>query len=627
MQDPAVGERPHGLNYRPEIDGLRAIAVVAVILNHAGFGWIPGGFLGVDLFFVISGYLITGILAADLAAGDFAFGRFYERRVRRILPALLLVTLLCIPPAVLLMVPDELKSFGQSLVATTLFANNILLWQTTGYFAMPVALKPLMHSWSLGVEEQYYLLAPLLVLLAWRLGGRRGLWTAIALATTASFALCLWQWPRDPDGAYFLLFSRGWELGVGSLAALAGSWPRLRLARLAPVLAMLGLAMALLPLFIFNENMPVPSWPVLLPVIGIALALLFAHAGDPATRLLTLPPLTWIGLVSYSAYLIHQPVFAFTRIMSLEQPSSALLALLIPPILLCAWLSWRFVEQPFRDRRRIATRTMLAICGAAALVAVATGAAFHFTSGLLYRWPELVEDGGSARGATIAYNMAAEVFRKNPLPETPDGRTRVLVIGDSFARDFINMGLESGGLDPSHHIINLTHTNICKPERRGRGFTKLVKRADFVVVADRLRDEVLPCVTNTIAWLRGNSSAKIIIIGRKSFGWNNNAVMLLDPSIRYAWRTRPTDDAVAVNEQAKRLFPPELFVDALGPISDREGRVPIFTPDHKFISYDREHLTRAGAAWLGGILFRNPALRALHEGVQPTPRTTPPTAS
>lgn len=611
MNDAAAAAPPPGKRYRTEIDGLRAIAVLAVILHHTGLGWLPGGFLGVDLFFVISGYLITGILLADLEQSRFSATRFYERRIRRILPALLVTMALCVPVAMLVMIPDDLQSFGQSLVATAAFANNLLLYLSGGYFTEPMALKPLMHSWSLGVEEQYYLAVPLLMLALWRVGGRRAVWIGIAVVTIVSFFAFLRLGRIDPRASYFLLFGRGWELGAGALALLAE--PRLRAlaGRTAPWLAAGGLLAALVSLVLIDEARFGTGWATLVPVGGICLLLLFADARDAAGRLLTLAPMRWIGLISYSAYLIHQPAFAFVRIVSLEPPSPILLGWLILPILLGAWACWRFVEQPFRDRNRIGTRTAMAVCGAASLSLLAIGATLHVTGGEIRRWPELRDQQGRREG--IAYNMAAVRYRYITLPGPADGRVRVLVIGESFGRDFINMMLDSPTIDPRRLVINQSPANLCRHNWLAPALARQLPNADFVVITGRYQIEQVRCMPGMIAILQQHSSARIFVLGRKSFGWNNNAVMLLDPAVRYAWHARPSDEATRVNAELKRTLPADVYIDLVGTIADARGRVPVFTPDRRFISVDQEHLTRPGAVWLGGMLLDRTPLRALRD--------------
>lgn len=601
----------HRLAYRPEIDGLRAIAVLAVIVNHAVPSWLPGGYQGVDLFFVISGYLITGILLKDLAAGRFSILQFYERRVRRIIPALMLVMLLCIPFAAWLDLPDGLENFGQSLVATSFFANNILLMLTSGYFELEAGFKPLLHTWSLGVEEQYYLLVPLLMWGAWRIGKARGVAIAIAAVTVTGMIfgwLTLhhaWLWN------FFMITSRAWELGAGALAVLAE--PRLRASvpkGTAQGLAALGLVMAVVALP-FDRGQNGPALFALIPVTGMCLMLMFGSTGGPAGQLLTLPPLVWIGLVSYSAYLFHQPIFAFTRLVRLEPPPAWLMLALIVPVFLLAWLSWRFVEQPFRDRRRIGTRALLAGWGAATLVVVGAGLTFHLTSGFYGNWPELAVPGtGYGHGANIAYNLGPERFRDLKLPDTKTG-SRVLVIGNSFGRDFINAGLESGNLDPN--AISLEEYGDCG--RLPPPALENVKRADFIILATQFMVPQVPCIVRRVANLRRMTSVPVVVIGRKSFGWNNNAVMFLPAAERASVRVKPIDEAVEANDAARRALPPANYVDVIALIGDAQGRVPVFTPDNKFISQDARHLTQPGAAYLGPILFRHPLLAPIAAAV------------
>ena len=605
---------PRSLAYRPEIDGLRAVAVIAVIFFHAGIPGFTGGFLGVDLFFVVSGYLITGILAAELAGDRFSILRFYERRIRRIIPALMLVMLLCIPLAYWLMLPDDLENFGQSLVGTTLFANNILLLLTSGYFEMEVQFKPLMHTWSLGVEEQYYLVVPLLMWVAWRLGKARGLVIGIGAVTVLSFGACLWLARHAPAMDFFLIVSRGWELGAGALALLLE--PRIRpLAgrAIAAGLALTGLLLIALGVFLLH-NSAGPGTVTVIPIVGTCLVLLFCGKDDPAGQLLSSPPVVGIGLISYSAYLFHYPIFAFVRLVSLERPDWTVMAALLVPIFLCAWLSWRFVEQPCRDRSRVSTRAMLAGSTVAALIVLAAGLTFHFTSGFYRNWPELSGGNADARNANIAYNMAPNRFLEVSLPETP-GKVRVLVIGNSFGRDFINMALETGRAN--NHIFAFREASDCG--RLPDEVLAQAARAEFIVLSTRFKRGEVRCILRRVGRLSDESSAKIIVIGRKSFGYNNNAVMRLPQTQRIDWRVTPQSEAQQANAAARAALPRATYVDVIALLSDDRGQVRVFTPDGKFISQDREHLTRPGAIYVGGVIFRHPALAALLDAGTPKP--------
>ncbi|ADP69706.1 acyltransferase 3 [Rhodomicrobium vannielii ATCC 17100] len=336
------------MKYRTEIDGLRAVALLPVILSHAGIAGFSGGFVGVDIFFVISGYLITAILLADLAAGRFSMAKFYERRARRILPALSVVMLVCVPFAWAWMLPEELVAFGKSLIATALFGSNILFWRETDYFSAAAELKPLLHTWSLAIEEQYYLIFPGMLALLWR-WRRALLLPALLVVSMTSLIVAEWGSDHAPTANFYLMPSRVWELLIGAIVAQyhsrGGTTERRNLAELA---GFVGLALIAYSVVSFDAMTPMPSLWTLIPVVGAALALGFARQGTLAARLLCWRPLVAIGLISYSAYLWHQPLLAFARIGNISPPEGLLLAVLLLATFILAWLSWRFVEQPFR---------------------------------------------------------------------------------------------------------------------------------------------------------------------------------------------------------------------------------------------------------------------------------------
>ncbi|MDQ3523674.1 MAG: acyltransferase [Chloroflexota bacterium] len=339
------------MEYRREIDGLRALAVLPVILFHAGFETFSGGFVGVDVFFVISGYLITTIILAELAQGKFSLVNFYERRARRILPALFLVMLVCIPLAWFWLLPSDMKGFYQSLVAVSVFASNILFWRESGYFDTAAELKPLLHTWSLAVEEQYYVLFPLFLMLTWRFGKR---WTLVLLATVGFTSLAMAQWASiaKPAAAFYLLPTRGWELSVGAFAAFyLSSVKRGEFGKgLREFGACLGLTLILYSVFAYSEDTPFPGLYALVPTIGTVLIILFATQQTRIGKFVGNRVFVGIGLISYSAYLWHYPLFAFARNRSPSELSGLFFAILSIASLVLAYLSWRYVEGPFRNK-------------------------------------------------------------------------------------------------------------------------------------------------------------------------------------------------------------------------------------------------------------------------------------
>lgn len=336
------------ITYRPEIDGLRAVAVIPVILFHAGFELFSGGFVGVDIFFVISGYLITSIILREIEQGNFSILRFYERRARRLLPALFFVILCTLPLAWLFLFPQELRNFGKSIVAVGLFASNFYFWRTEDYFAPTAEDLPLLHTWSLAVEEQYYLLFPLFLIVSWRFGRPSLVWLILG-AAILSLMISEYGWREQPVANFYLLPTRAWELLAGSLLAFI---PKVKAKEystgvLSQAGSIIGLLLILLSMFTFDRMTPFPSVYALVPVIGTALIIIFGSSNNLIGKILSIRPVVGLGLVSYSAYLWHQPVLVFGN-MLLPGLGEVTEFLLVLASLGLAWFTWRYVENYFR---------------------------------------------------------------------------------------------------------------------------------------------------------------------------------------------------------------------------------------------------------------------------------------
>ncbi|WP_300440592.1 acyltransferase family protein [uncultured Mameliella sp.] len=337
------------MNYRPDIDGLRTIAVLPVVLYHAGVSGFTGGFVGVDIFFVISGFLITTIIHGEIAEGRFSVIRFYERRARRILPALFAVILVSLVVGWFLLTPADYDHMGRSILSALLFVSNMWFWQNSGgYFDGATDYLPMLHTWSLAVEEQFYIFFPLLLMLLHRIG-RRLVLPAIVVLVMGSLVLAIWATPRMSSASFYLLPTRIWELGFGALLAM-GVLPD-RLPRvLREGLAVLGLAGVLLPVFLYGPDTAFPGLAAIPPVLGATLLIWTGGTGPTlAARLLSLPVMVGIGLISYSLYLWHWPVMAFARnrLFALELDPAWQVATVLVSVL-AGWLSWRLVEKPFR---------------------------------------------------------------------------------------------------------------------------------------------------------------------------------------------------------------------------------------------------------------------------------------
>ncbi|WP_293329330.1 acyltransferase family protein [Parvibaculum sp.] len=373
------------VKYRPEIDGLRALAVGLVVFYHSGFVGFSGGFIGVDVFFVISGYLITSLILAELDGPGFSYWNFYERRARRILPALLIVLTVSIPFAWFLLTPSNLKDFSQSIVATIGFSSNFLFWKESGYFDTDAALKPLLHTWSLAVEEQFYLIFPPLLMLAWRYG-KRHFELIVVAGFILSIALAQYTSVYYPTAGFFLLPSRGWELLAGAyLAHRERIFPIHLSGRLAGALADTGIVLVVVGTLLFDSSTPHPSVLTALPVLGAGLFIAFGREKSVANYILTRRPVILIGLLSYSLYLWHVPVFVFFSHYMLEEADSLQMVGLCLLSLALAFVTWKYVEAPFRNRRKMSARSMAVGLLSLSVVPMAFGLSGHFSGGFPLR--------------------------------------------------------------------------------------------------------------------------------------------------------------------------------------------------------------------------------------------------
>jgi len=346
------------MKYRAEIDGLRALAVLPVILFHAGFEFFSGGFVGVDIFFVISGYLITTILVDDIENNRFSLINFYERRARRILPALYLVCMFTVILAWLTFDLQTLRKFGNALIGVGTFLSNVVFWRAEGYFDESAELNPLLHTWSLAVEEQYYVVFPVFLFLAWRFGKSITFWMIIVFALL-SLSLGEWGWRNSPAANFYLAPSRMWELLAGSISAFIVQKYGVRSSNL---FSLVGIVAIILAVFAYDESTPFPSLYTLLPVIGVVLLILFADKSSLIGRLLSNKVLVRIGLLSYALYLWHQPLLAVTRLYYADiELDPIVIAVVLIATGALSYLTWRYVEAPFRNKQFLKRSQVLGI--------------------------------------------------------------------------------------------------------------------------------------------------------------------------------------------------------------------------------------------------------------------------
>ncbi|MBC7445404.1 MAG: acyltransferase [Polaromonas sp.] len=420
--------------YRADIDGLRAVAVLAVVLNHLSPALVPGGFVGVDVFFVISGFLITRIIGREIEEGRFSFARFYERRARRIFPALFAVLAGTLAAGYWLLLPSDYLQALRAALATLGFASNLLLWyQQSSYFdATESKLDPLLHTWSLAVEEQFYLLFPIFLLLCHRLWHRRVV-RVLLLCALVSLAGAELVVRSNRTAVYFLSPFRAWELLVGALLAY-GALPAIGSRLLRNTLSAGGLAAILLACWGYSDATVFPGLTALAPVLGAALVI---HAGSSgptwAGRLLQWRPLVYVGLISYSLYLWHWPLIVLAQYASgMEPPTPFAMAGLLAASMLLASLSYHFVEQPLR-RGPGGLRRRALVPGAA--LALATGLFCGIgvaLGGFPGRFSPAVVALDQARAPVIPYDRCSDLAPQAAcLLGAGTGRPQMLLWGDS----------------------------------------------------------------------------------------------------------------------------------------------------------------------------------------------------
>jgi peptidoglycan/LPS O-acetylase OafA/YrhL len=374
------------MKYRSEIDGLRALAVTSVILFHAGLSIVSGGYVGVDIFFVISGFLITSIILGEIQAGTFSIVNFYERRVRRILPALFFVMLVCIPVAWIVLSPYDMKYFSKSLAYVSIFLSNTIFYKQSGYFDAATELKPLLHTWSLGIEEQYYVFFPLLLILLWRYA-KNYILHALAVIFIISLLYAQHKVQIKPAAAFYLLQSRIWELMAGSIAAVLVNKnlysPQFE--KLNNPLSIIGFILLAVAIFGFDKTTPFPSFYTLIPIVGTVLIILFATEKTIIARVFSLRPVVGVGLVSFSAYLWHQPIFAFYRHRSYLEATLTDMLVLTGLVFILAVLTWKYIEQPFRNKSFLTRKQIFTGALLFSLCFISFGLVGYFNNGFLSR--------------------------------------------------------------------------------------------------------------------------------------------------------------------------------------------------------------------------------------------------
>jgi len=586
------------MKYRTDINGLRALAVLPVLFFHSQWDAFSGGFLGVDVFFVISGFLITSLILKDLDTGNFSIISFYDRRARRILPALLFICSVVTLLSFIFMLPYDLKNYGQSLAATILSANNILLYLTSGYWSLAAEFKPLYHTWSLGVEEQYYMIIPVLLIAVYWVSKnrRRAVLAVVVTLFLISYVISLYS---DNKELNFLIIShRMWELLAGSLVAILLMEKTIKNSNAMAIIGLFFIFLSYLFPFSVSSNQAVYS---LIPVIGTVLIIVFSSDRIITGKFLSLRPLSLIGTLSYSIYLIHMPLLAFLRLSTEGKPSAFTQLVFVLLSIPLAYLSWRFIENTFRDRSIVSNKYFYSIHAVVAILLVCGGLVLNKSYGL-------------QEYSSYNYGVNPQRYADKPFMfakhDFVSEKKHLLVVGNSFARDFTNMMIENG-IENSYEIVYLDDVKTDIDASK-----KLIASADLTIavssagMANNEPDsEMLTNYSQKLYnLLEKKSHGQFYLVGTKNFGWNNNFVRRKAANDLIGYKVKITHSALLANQIEKRVWG-EHYIDLISAISTDGINVPLFTPNGKFISFDTNHVTRNGAIYLGGILLKDTILK------------------
>lgn len=565
-------------NYREDIDGLRAIAVMSVILFH--FGCLPNGYLGVDIFLVISGYLITKIIHKEVLKSEFSLVQFYLRRTRRIIPLVLFVNVVAILLGFVLMLPDDFENLCESVVATNAFSNNILQFLTTAnYWDVVNEFKPLMHTWSLGIEEQFYIIYPLIFLAC---GSKRIKWFLPILLFLTLVSLLMFFFSNSEPSTFYLIPYRFFELAVGGIGAFLLK-DRMIQHKFKWILVVL-----LLLIMLFNLHLPDSIKLCFSIVLSIGILISENDKFGISSILLENKLSIGLGKISFSLYMWHQLVLAYSRYAFLGKIHFFEGFGLMILIILLSVLSYYFIEQPFRNKKRVSTPKLLWITGIVFVATTASSLYIYLHSGVVKNFPEL-----NINKSNVQKNMHSKYndrIYKLDLDFKSNNKIKVLVVGNSFARDWANILLESTYKDS----IELCYIyDIYKSENTN----ERLQKADYIFFSEINKNDLKSVQAKFIV-----DTTKIWVVGTKNFGFNNGIFYNHSKNAAYYLQRTPLEDGfLENNNQSKREWGSK-YVDMIGININEKNTVPVFTPDFKFISQDCRHLTNSGAMYFSEIL-------------------------
>ena len=627
------------MQYRKEIDGLRALAVIPVMLYHAGVPFFTGGFVGVDIFFVISGYLITSIIIYEMNSASFTLIKFYERRARRLLPALFVLIIFTFIASFFFMYPYQLVDLSRSIITVIIFSSNFFFWRESGgYFGGLAEEMPLIHTWSLAVEEQFYLIFPIFILLFWKFKNK--VMIAIILITIiCSFVLAQYASFYHPRPNFYLIPTRAWEILIGSfIAFIIYEKDRTIKNKWNSPLSLMGIIMICISIFLYDKETAYPSFFTLLPVLGTVLIIIFSSNNDFVGKILSAKYLVFIGLISYSAYLWHQPIIALARISLENEYSSSVGILICVFTFLLSYVSWKIIEMPFRKKKLVSSKQFILIMILSTVLLLFASVTTINSKGFQSRWSDAdikilkVHPMKSGKYTREKFNQ----LKGNNLKDS--NKKNILIIGDSYAQDFVNIIYETK-MDTNvnistHHIMPRCGNLFIEKEkiislekyRKKRCYKekyyslelqKKMKLANVIILSSSWEKDEVEYLPESIENIKKITKAKVVVIGTKAMPLISKKELLkINVDERKEkkisgkeWRI--FNEHVETNKDMIRILENYNFINLHKFLFDKNGLCKVFDKNLDLITYDGSHLLRSGALYVGGLIKNNKLIQEI----------------
>ena len=601
-------------DYKKHIDGLRAFSVISVIIFHLDHNFLPGGFIGVDIFFVISGYLISKIIIEKIEKKEFKISDFFMSRARRILPMLFFI-LIFFFPLIFFLLPSKMISISESIVTSVFFVSNIFFYWESGYFGEAINLKPFIHLWSLSVEEQFYIIFPVYCILFYK---KKFFSISLISFFFISLIFANFLGPKFPNANFFLTPTRIWEILSGVFFMFLEKKKISINNKILDFTCTISLVI-IVSSFIFLNNLDnIPNIKLLPSLISTGVLIIYGGKSNIVQKILCNKPTVFIGLISYILYMLHQPILAFNKNLIFLDENILSKIIFFIFLILISTITWKFIEQPFRDRKKISNKLFLIVISLIGTIILISNIVILKTDGFISKFKEedrylaLINPKIQGRYVSKKFNsLTGKKFES--LKEE-----NVMIIGDSYAKDFINMAYENNYFSdfniktvPFHIECYLKFIDKDKTLN-----SKKLKKCNDKIPDDLIYADTIffvnvwePWILKSLDDIFNNPiflTKKLFIIGPKNFGEINiKELIKLSNNARINYKFKVSDKMINFESKIKSSLIGATYISPIEVYCDQRFSCKIFDTNNKLISYDGGHLTRPGAKFFGEKLFEN----------------------